>query len=689
VRCAGCHCDNPDDATFCGACGRALRTITARSHAPRPADDVIAPADLAHPPSVPTLSSSLAPAVGPGDGADAAADDADRTFHAGDVIVGSYVVERQLGRGGMGAVYLATDRLSGQRVAVKVLPASLARERDIRERFVREARALAALDHPGIVPLVTFAQDGDDRFLVMKYVAGESLEALLARSGVLDPDRAAAIVRSMAEALDYAHTHGVIHRDIKPGNVLVADDGRVVIVDFGIARTSDGGRRVTETGMLMGTPQYMSPEQIVGAPVDGRADLYACGLVLYEMLTGAPPFDGDRTFDILRAHVDETPIDVAVARAAVAPDATPIPDPLRDIVGMLLQKDPAARPASGRALIQHLDGLAPPTSTTTRPTTAHRRPTSSRARRPTSETPAAAFSERFDDADDVDDVDLEALTRPPRHPMWGALGALVGVGAVVTALALLADGSSDDTHTVAVDAGPPPSDPRFDEAVLVARARVALDKGRLDDCRIAVDTARSLGVDSPALRLTRAELLAASGARDHAITALAAVSPDALDDEGRARHGRLRAALDAALAPPPTPPPAPTKPPQPTPTPAPSPAPTPPAPTDERPRPSELPDDVLASITGSTRDRVSACYAEHILSAHVDADDGDAPAGEVVLDVRIGRDGGVVDARVKRASVGAAPFHACVRDAVTTWRFPAFGGGDDRIQHTFTFRARR
>ncbi len=703
MRCAGCHCDNPADATFCGACGRALRTITARSHAPRPASDDVEhdgrADDLARPPSVPTLSSSLPPA--PVDGAVAASDDvddADRTFHAGDVIVGSYVVERQLGRGGMGAVYLATDRLSGQRVAVKVLPASLARERDIRERFVREARALAALDHPGIVPLVTFAQDGDDRFLVMKYVAGESLEALLARHGVLAPARATSIVRAMAEALDYAHAHGVVHRDIKPGNILIAEDGRVVIVDFGIARTSDGGRRVTETGMLMGTPQYMSPEQIVGAPVDGRADLYACGLVLYEMLAGAPPFDGERTFDILRAHVDETPLDVAVARAAMAPASDPIPDPLRATVGMLLEKDPARRPASGRALVAHLDGLAtpappttsPPAPTTSRPTTA----TPLRRQRQTSETPAAAYP---DSPAAVDAEELEALTRPPRHPAWGAAGLLVGVGAVVASLAVLVDvgaasGGSDVEPVAAVDAGTPAGGARFEEAVLVARARVALDRGRLDDARIALETARQLAGDSPALRLTRAELHHASGDHDAALTALADVDPQALDDDGRARHARLRAALDAAVAaattpappsPSPSPAPAPTKP-----TGAPPPSPAPPA-ADGRPRPSELDDDVLAAITSSSRDVVGACYADHVVSAHVDADDGDAPGGEVVLDVRIGADGRVVDARVKRTTVGEAPFHACVRDAVMAWRFPAFGGADDRITHTFNFRARR
>ena len=162
VRCAGCQAENPDDATFCGACGRSLRNVTARSHdAALQADD--ARGSSASLLEVPRLETALEP-------------DSASELHPGDVVVGGYVVDRQLGRGGMGAVYLATDAVSGQRVAVKVLPASLARERDIRERFVREARALAALDHAGIVPLITFAQEGDDRFLVMKYVAGESLE---------------------------------------------------------------------------------------------------------------------------------------------------------------------------------------------------------------------------------------------------------------------------------------------------------------------------------------------------------------------------------------------------------------------------------------------------------------------------------------------------------------------------------
>jgi serine/threonine-protein kinase len=678
VRCAACHSEAPDDATFCGACGRALRTITARSHAPASAEDVAAadagPSTAPAPPATSTSAPSTPASVGP------AGDDADRIFRPGDVIVGSYIVERQLGRGGMGAVYLATDRVSGQRVAVKALPASLARERDIRERFVREARALAALDHPGIVPLVTFAQDGDERFLVMKYIAGESLEALLARVGVLPPARAVSIVRAMAEALDYAHARGVIHRDIKPGNVLIADDGRVVIVDFGIARTSEGDRRVTETGLLMGTPQYMSPEQIVGATVDGRADLYACGLVLHEMLTGAPPFDGERTFDILRAHVEEAPIDVVTARAAVVPDDAPLPPGLAAVVARLLEKDPAARPATGLALVALLDD--PATATTTSRPTPSSQParatmtTTTTRQRATSETPAAAFNEPGDD----DPAELAAIVRPPRALPWLVLGAGVSLAGLAGLVVLAPPSRPRDAHALAVaDAG----DTRFEEAVLLVRARVALDAGRLDDARIALETARELGFDDDDLRLTQAELRAALADPVGARTLLGTVNLAALDETARIRAERLRTHVDA---PPPPPSPSPGGRRSRTP-PRPKPPPTPPA--DLRQRPSALADDVLDAITGSTRDRVAACYTDHVVSAHVDEADDDAPAGEVVLDVRIAANGAVVDATVLRATVGEARFHDCVREAVMAWRFPPFAGADDRLTHRLAFRTRR
>jgi serine/threonine protein kinase len=614
-------------------------------------------------------------------------------LHPGDVVVGGYVVDRQLGRGGMGAVYLATDAVSGQRVAVKVLPASLARERDIRERFVREARALAALDHAGIVPLITFAQEGDDRFLVMKYVAGESLESLVRREGVLEPARAAQIVREMADALDYAHAHGVIHRDIKPSNILIAADGRVVIVDFGIARTDDSGQRVTETGMLMGTPQYMSPEQIVGSTVDGRADLYACGLVLFEMLAGAPPFDGEKTFEILRSHVDDLPPDVALARARTAPDATPIPPSLRMVLERLLEKDPAKRPERGRTLTQWLDGSLPvPSSTMTPPLESN-----PKRRRTTSETPAVAFTDAGahkgprtttsdDDSDDDLDEDQQRVVSTSRRLAWVA--ALVGcsVVAVTGGVALSVDApavvSAVDGGSV-IDAGDA-VDGRFEAAVLVSRARMALDRGRLDDAQIALDTANQLKLESDVLRLTQAELLAALGDTAGARTVVATVALDELDAVAMARHKALLARVSAQSSSSVL-----RSRPKASSTRAPSTPSTPAdvASDDKRPRPSALDDDALAAITTSTRDRVSTCFTTHVVD-RLD-DDAEAPAGEVQLEISIVPDGRVSAVTVKRVSVGDDAFHRCIKDAVLTWRFPPFGGGGDTLVHSFSFRTRR
>ncbi|HEY4221757.1 MAG TPA: protein kinase, partial [Myxococcota bacterium] len=278
----------------------------------------------------------------------------DARFNPGERILGHYTVVRQLGRGGMGTVYLARDDVSGQEVAVKVLPASLARERDIRDRFTQEARALASMDHQNIVPLITYAQEGEDRFLVMKYLQGEPLDARLRRLGVLPPEHARKVLRAVLAALGYAHGRHVIHRDVKPSNVIIDGDldgeHRVFLVDFGIAKKDVGDKRLTQTGMLMGTPQYMSPEQISGHPVDGRSDIYAAGLVLFEMLTGRPPFDGQKTFQVLRAHVEQPVPDVVQARGG------PVPEDILSLVYLLLRKSPDERPNTALDAIGLLDG---------------------------------------------------------------------------------------------------------------------------------------------------------------------------------------------------------------------------------------------------------------------------------------------------------------------------------------------
>ena len=204
----------------------------------------------------------------------------------------------------MAVVYEATHRQQNRRVAIKVLPPQRALHQALRERFVREARAAAALDHPGIVPVYSAAVTGDIAWFVMALVQGESLARRLTRLGQLPTDEARWILAEIADALDYAHRSGLVHRDVKPDNILFDEDGNALITDFGIA-TARFHQRLTMTGRAMGTPHYMSPEQAMGKMVDGRSDIYAAGVLLYEMLVGFPPFDGADSYSIGYKHVHE------------------------------------------------------------------------------------------------------------------------------------------------------------------------------------------------------------------------------------------------------------------------------------------------------------------------------------------------------------------------------------------------
>jgi eukaryotic-like serine/threonine-protein kinase len=258
-----------------------------------------------------------------------------------DVLVDRYELGPVLGQGGMARVYRGLDRQLRRQVAIKVLAPPFDRDREFVERFQREARAAAGLSHPNIVAVFDSGSDDGTHFIVTELVEGETLADRLGRDGSMPQAEAVAVAVDIARALAAAHERGLIHRDIKPGNVMLPPDGRVKVVDFGIARAA-GSDTLTNTGVVLGSTAYLSPEQASGQPVDERADLYALGCVLYEMLTGRVPFSADTPIATMYRHVNEDP----------PPPSTfaPIPSELEDIVMRALEKDPKRRFASASEL---------------------------------------------------------------------------------------------------------------------------------------------------------------------------------------------------------------------------------------------------------------------------------------------------------------------------------------------------
>ena len=213
-----------------------------------------------------------------------------------------YEILEELGRGGMGIVFRARERQLERDVAIKVLPFTLAFDRELVERFLREARTAAALEHTNIVPIYRVGRRGDVIFFVMKLLRGQSVADRLRKKGRISADETRQVLVETASALGYAHKRGVVHRDVKPDNLRHDDDGRCVVTDFGIAR-SVGSTRLTTTGMSVGTPKYMSPEQARAKDVDGRSDIYSLGIVAYECIAGEPPFDGGDALGTLMKHI--------------------------------------------------------------------------------------------------------------------------------------------------------------------------------------------------------------------------------------------------------------------------------------------------------------------------------------------------------------------------------------------------
>jgi predicted Ser/Thr protein kinase len=340
----------------------------------------------------------------------------------GTTVLEHYEITEVLGQGGMSVVYRGRHRITGQEVALKILPPELAAYGQVKERFLEEARALARLDHPNVVHLYNFGQDGACLVLAMQLVQGSTWERLIVTHGRLDWGTSARIALDVLRALELAHGRGIIHRDMKPSNVLVRPDGSALVMDFGIAKMKTS-TRLTATGQTMGTVRYMSPEQVRGQEVDERTDIYSVAVTLYESLCGQTPFDGESHFEIMSAHLTTPPPPLA----ELAPG---LPAALERLVMAGLAKEREERPGSAREMRMALEA------------------TLAGAGQAVSVTGSVAGSVAAPPVGRESGPDrrkgLAPATAPPQRPaLWIALGLtalLAGVGGVLLVRQMGADG---------------------------------------------------------------------------------------------------------------------------------------------------------------------------------------------------------------------------------------------------------
>jgi serine/threonine protein kinase len=258
-----------------------------------------------------------------------------------------YRVESLVARGGMSVVYRARDERLGRDVALKLLAHDLAEDESFRARFLRESKIAASLDHPGIVPVYAAGEVDGLLYLAMRYVEGSDLKALLRRDGPIAPARALALLDQVARALDAAHGRGLVHRDVKPANILVESEGdteRAYLADFGLTKTDASAAGSTAAGQLIGTIDYVAPEQIRGHDVDGRADVYSLGCVFYESLTGAPPFARAAEVAVIYAHLQDEPPSASRRRPG-------LPREMDAVLARALAKEPSDRYAAAGDLV--------------------------------------------------------------------------------------------------------------------------------------------------------------------------------------------------------------------------------------------------------------------------------------------------------------------------------------------------
>ena len=315
MRCAHCASPLPAGSVFCTNCGADAREPPSAS--PAPLDDA----------GVAKLTRLL------------------REETAGD-----YEIDRELARGGMGVVYVATEIGLRRRVAIKVLPPALTFGQGAIERFRREARTAAALDHPNIIPIHRVSAGGELLWYSMKLLEGKSLDTILAERKRLELEETVAMLDQVADALDYAHQHGVIHRDVKPGNIILDERGRVTVTDFGIAKEVQEAS-VSASGRLLGTPHYMSPEHYRGTEISGGADQYSLGVVAFQCLAGRVPFDAVTAYELLNKHVVEPPPRLVELRPDLPPHAYAA-------IEQALSKNPADRFLTVTDFVDALAGRA-------------------------------------------------------------------------------------------------------------------------------------------------------------------------------------------------------------------------------------------------------------------------------------------------------------------------------------------
>jgi serine/threonine-protein kinase len=251
-------------------------------------------------------------------------------------LLGGYRLEEQVGAGGMAVVFRARDERLNRLVALKIMTPAMGSDDMFRQRFIRESRAAAAVDDPHIIPVYEAGEAGQVLFIAMRFVQGGDVRSLLRREGPLPPERVASIVSPVASALDAAHAVGLVHRDVKPANILLDADGTAFITDFGLAKDSQGSV-LTRPGQALGSLDYMAPEQIRGEPVTAASDVYALGCVMYECLIGAPPFADRQGMRVLWAHLQDDPANPCDRRAD-------LPPAVGELILRALDKEPQNRP---------------------------------------------------------------------------------------------------------------------------------------------------------------------------------------------------------------------------------------------------------------------------------------------------------------------------------------------------------